>query len=204
MHDRETGSLWPQPWGECFKGPSEGKKLSEYPAIHTTYAEFKKLYPHGQLLKKPEKGEAGSPYGDYFADSEKLGMFGRLNDYERMPGKDKVFGIRHEDKQVAISLALLKRRSYTLVTGVGDPMIVTYDSITETASAFAFRGDQRASVKGLRVYSDSINAPGGRTVWNPRTGKVIRGDGSDLPVVPIMSAYWFAWLSFFPNTELIK
>jgi len=203
MHDRETESLWPQPWGECFKGASEGKKLTEYPAIHTTYSEFKKLYPHGQLLKKPERGEAGSPYSRYFADPEKLGMFGRLNNYEQMPGKDKVFGIRSGDQQVAVSLALLKRRGYTLVTGVGDPMIVTYDSTSETASALAFEGDQRASVKGLRVYSDSIIGPGGVTVWHPRTGKAIRGEGSDLPVVPTMSAYWFAWLSFFPETELV-
>lgn len=204
MHDRETGSLWPQPWGECIKGASEGKKLTEYPAIHTTYAEFKKLYPHGQLLKKPEKGEAGSPYGDYFADPDKLGMFGRLNDYERMPGKDKVFGLRRGDKQVAVSLAYLKTNGRALITGVGDPIMVTYDQSSGTVSAFAFTGNQRAAVKGLKVEGDRMTAPGGRTVWNSRTGKVIEGDGTDLPIVPMMSAYWFAWLSFYPDTELVN
>lgn len=204
MHDRETGSLWPQPWGECFKGASEGKKLTEYPAIHTTYAEFKKLYPHGQLLKKPEKGDPGSPYADYFADSEKLGMFGRLNDYEQMPGKDKVFGLRRGDKQVAVSLSYLETNGRALITGLGDPLIVTFDKNSGTASAFVFTGDQRAAVKGLKVEGDRLIAPGGRATWNSRTGKLIDGEGTDLSVVPTMSAYWFAWLTFYPDTELIN
>lgn len=204
MHDVETGSLWPQPWGECFTGASVGKKLTEYPAIHTTYAEFKKLYPHGQLLKKPEKGEPGSPYSDYFDDSEKLGMFGRLNDYERMPGKDKVFGLRRGDKQVAVSLAYLISNRRALITGVGDPIIVTYDASSETASAFVFEGNQRAAVKGLKVEGDRMIAPGGRAVWNSKTGKLVEGEGIDLSVVPTMSSYWFAWVSFFPQTELVN
>ena len=204
MHDVETGSLWPQPWGECFSGASVGKKLTEYPAIHTTYAEFKKLYPHGQLLKKPEKGEPSSHYSKYFDDSEKLGMFGRVDDYERLSGKDKVFGLRRGDKQVAISLIYLKTNGRSLITGIGDPIIVTYDASSETASAFVFEGNQRAAVKGLKVDGDRMIAPGGRTVWHSRTGKVIEGDGTNLSVVPTMSSFWFAWVSFFPNTELVK
>ncbi len=204
LHDRETGSLWPQPWGECFKGPAEVKKLTEYPSIHTTYSEFKKLYPHGKLLRKPEKGEPGSPYAKYFDDPEKLGMFGRLDNYERLRGKDKVFGIRRGVKQVAVSLDYLKANGKAMITGLGDPVVVTYDPTGETVSAFVFEGDQRALVKGLQAATGRLIAPGGGTVWCSRTGKVMEGKGRDLTIIPTMTAYWFAWLSFFQDTKLIN
>jgi len=203
MQDRETESLWPQPWGECIMGRSEGKKLSEYPAIHTSYGEFKKLFPQGQLLKKPEKGEAGSPYDGYFADPDKLGMFGRVNDYEKLKGKDKVFGIRVGVQQVAVSEAYLVEHGFALIPSLPDPVIVTYDTTGKTAAAFAFEGRQRGMIMGLKPQGDRLVGPGRRAVWSARTGKLIEGNGDDLPVAPTMSAYWFAWLSFFPSTELI-
>ena len=204
MQDVETQSLWPQPWGECIKGPSEGKKLTQFPAIHTTYAEFKKLYPKGQLLKKPEKGEAGSPYKGYFDNPNKLGMFGRVDDYERLKGKSKVFGIRTGEQQVAVAEAYLVASGFALIPSLPDPVIVTFDAKGSTVAAFAFSGKQKAAVKGLKIDGDRMIAPGGRAVWSARTGRLIEGDGVDLPVVPTMSAYWFAWLSFFPETELIR
>ncbi len=92
MQDLETGSLWSQINGECISGELEGKKLSPLPALHTTYSEFKELYPEGLLLKKPEKGESGSSYDSYFADPDKLGIFGRADNFQKLDGKDKVFG----------------------------------------------------------------------------------------------------------------
>ncbi len=204
MQDRETESLWPQPWGECIKGPSEGKKLDQFPAIHTTYAEFKKQYPNGQLLKKPEKGEAGSPYDRYFTDPDKLGIFGRANNFERLAGKDKVFGIRQGDQQVAVAEAYLIERGYAMIADLSDPVIVTYDKNSSTSAAFAFTGKQTETIKGLKVESNRIIVSDGKLVWDALTGELIDGDGENLALVPTMSAYWFAWLSFFPETELIK
>ena len=204
MQDRQTESLWPQPWGECIKGPSEGKKLDQFPAIHTTYAEFKKQYPNGQLLKKPEKGEAGSPYDQYFADPDKLGIFGRANNFERLPGKDKVFGIRRGDQQVAVAEAYLVERGYAMIANLSDPVVVTYDKNSSSAAAFAFTGKQTETIKGLKVESNRITVSDDKLVWDALTGELIKGDGENLALVPTMSAYWFAWLSFFPETELIK
>ncbi len=202
--DRETESLWPQPWGECIKGPSEGKKLEQFPAIHTTYAEFKKQYPNGQLLKKPEKGEAGSPYSQYFADPDKLGIFGRANNFERLAGKDKVFGIRQGDQQVAVAEAYLVERGYAMIADLPEPIVITDDKNSTTAAACAFTGKQTETIKGLKVDSNRIIISDGKLVWDALTGELIEGDGENLALVPTMSAYWFAWLTFFPETELIK
>ena len=55
MQDVETGSLWSQVSGKSILGENEGKELKLFNSLHTTYEEFKKLYPEGLLLKKETK-----------------------------------------------------------------------------------------------------------------------------------------------------
>lgn len=59
----------------------------------------------------------------------------------------------------------------------------------------------------MRTYEISkhkIKHPGKNITWNACTGKVLSEKGEDLVMVPIVTSYWFAWLSFFPDTGLIK
>ncbi len=169
MQDMETESLWSQPSGECIQGKMGGSTLTLFPAIHTTFAEFRKLYPDGQLLKKEEKGPHGSAYADYFDDQSKLGMFGRLDNFERLPGKALVIGLRLPDGEVAITVDYLEEHGFA---SIGEEPIVTvnYDRDSKTVSA-------RRSPSPAHSYAE--------------------------PVATI-TAYWFAWASFFPNSELIK
>lgn len=167
MQDLETESLWSQPSGECIQGSMEGKTLTLFPAIHTTYAEFKKSYPNGQLLKKEEKGEAGSHYDEYFSDSTKLGIFGRLDDFERLPGKTLVYGVRLSEGAFAVTMDYLEEHG-SAVIGKESMVTVRYDSGSKTVSATRAAG------------------------------------GEDATPVPVVTAYWFAWASFFPSSKLIK
>ena len=56
----ETKSMWSQVTGECISGTLDGRKLELFPAMHTTYDEFVKLYPDGLILGKPGRGYAVS------------------------------------------------------------------------------------------------------------------------------------------------
>ncbi|NQU28742.1 MAG: DUF3179 domain-containing protein [Candidatus Marinimicrobia bacterium] len=40
--------------------------------------------------------------------------------------------------------------------------------------------------------------------WNLLTGQPTADSGDPLSAQPLTSAFWFAWASFFPNTELVK
>ena len=93
MQDMQTQSLWSQISGECIQGKLEGTRLTLFPASQTTFAEFKRIYPNGVLLKKPEKGPEGSQYESYFADSTKMGIFGRVESFERL-GADQLCAVR--------------------------------------------------------------------------------------------------------------
>ena len=114
MQDMQTQSLWSQISGECIQGELEGTRLTLFPASQTTFAEFKKIYPDGMLLKKPEKGPEGSQYQSYFADSTKMGIFGRVESFERLGAKDVVFGIRQSGRQTAVSESYLRENGFCL------------------------------------------------------------------------------------------
>jgi len=204
MQDLETRSLWSQISGECIKGALIGKKLELYPVLHSTYEEYKRVYPNGKLLDKPEKGENGSVYNSYFSNSEKLGIFGRQDNFDELDGKDQVFGIRLGDWALAVSVDYLKRQRYFIINEDIGSAIIIFNHENKTATAFSLMGlkaKERGKIKLTDDYS-MLSVEGQR--WNATTGQLIEEDGNNLPILPITPAFWFAWISFFPETELIK
>ena len=179
MQDLETKSLWSQISGICIQGEMEGTKLKQVPSSHTTFAAFKKQYPNGKLLKKPTDSQVGSTYDSYFADKDKLGIFGRVDNFKRLAGKDKVYGIRFENSEFAVAESYLTKNGYAMIESESMRVYVTFDSASLTAAAFAL--------------PDSLKLAG-KIEINNQTATAF----------PVISAYWFAWVSFFPETELIK
>ena len=179
MQDLETKSLWSQISGECIQGEMEGSKLQQVPFSHTTFAEFKKQYPNGKLLKKTADAQAGSTYDSYYADKDKLGIFGRVDNFERLAGKDKVYGIRFDNSETAVAENYLAENGYAVVKNGSKRIYVSYDSGSHSVAAFDLPDSVKASGK-INIQEFSANS------------------------YPILSAYWFAWVSFFPETELIK
>lgn len=203
IEDIETRSLWSQVTGECISGKLEGKSLHIFPSSLTTYQEFKKQYPHGKLLAKLDKGPPRSPYDLYFADESQLGTFGRVDNFERLKGKDIVFGLRLDGKQIAISQGYLSEKQFVVLEQFSPPVVVTYDTASYSVAAFSLPA-QLADSSDLTLVDDRITLNSSRTAWNARTGQLLSGEGSNLASLPVTSAFWFAWVSFFPETELLK
>lgn len=204
MQDLETESLWSQVSGECISGPMEGSMLKQFPAIHSTYKDFKRTYPNGLLLKKPEMGEAGSPYNSYFSDNEKLGIFGRANNFTRLNGKDKVIGIRLTNREVAVSYDYLSREEFAFISDSVAPVILIFNVAGATVSAFIFDKIDNNYLTSLDISDGIISIAEGRIKWDAYSGYAISEEIENLKIKPTMTAFWFAWVSFFPETELIK
>ncbi len=101
FYDRETGSYWSQINGEALRGPMTGKRLSEVPSVVTTWADWRKMHP-STLVLVADVAPRRSPYSDYFANPEKLGVRGTKNPDERLPGKTWVWGLSNGQEAVAI------------------------------------------------------------------------------------------------------
>ena len=197
MLDKESGSLWSQISGECIKGPKEGTKLQLFKSNHTTVADFKKQYPNGVLLKKTEKGSEGSVYKKYFESPERFGVFGRLYEFDRIPQKTYVYGIRLADKEISVTKDYLTKNNYFIFSEETYKAIMVFDSATESIATFYINAQNEYKVNGNLIIS-------GEKSWNAFTGQSLDNNGKSLEPIPTITAYCFAWFNFFPNTELIN
>ena len=203
MQDIETNSLWSQVSGKAIQGEEEGKELRLFNAQHSTYGEFKRLYPNGILLRKDIKGDAGSNYNKYFQSNDKLGIFGRVDNFKRLKGKDIVYGIRLADGEVAFSKELLIKNGFSIYLVSDFAIIITYNSHAKSVAAF------KISKPSSEIYvenNDIVFKTHGNTKdrWDAQTGNSKNPGNKDLEPFPVVTSYWFAWASFFPGSELIK
>ena len=104
---QETETLWSHFNAEAIHGPLQGTKLKPYPAIHTTWGQWKRLYPDSQVLSKRSSfGRTEGQYDvyeGYNADPDSLGIFGTRNPDSTLPGKEYVFGLTLQEGRIRIS-----------------------------------------------------------------------------------------------------
>lgn len=128
-------------------------------------------------------GDASSHYKRYMEDSTKFGIFNRADTFDKLGGKKLVFGIRHGEKIIAVSKDYLTKNAYYAFKSGGSTILVVYDKDTETINAY----ETNYKLKDGKIL-DKINQ------MNLKKFKSI----------PVVTAYWFAWISFFSDTELIN
>lgn len=201
MVDRETNTFWSQVTGRAIDGPHRGAQLEKLEAIETSWEKWRKAHPETQLLKKSEE-VLSSHYQSYFDDPEKMGLFRAQWLAERMPGKALVYGAAQGAHAVAVTGKAL------------DGQLVTAD-LRDTPLVFA-----RARDGGVRAFVASIEGEKLGFVRNPKTGEVRDAGGSvwdldsgrctsgprsglRLESVAVTPVYWFAWSSFYPNTQVV-
>lgn len=206
MLDRETGTLWTQVDGKALRGPLLGSRLSEIPAVQTTWKAWKKLYPDTLVLRKPGP-LSGSNYSAYFRDPSKRGLFGTRGD-ERLAGKDKIVGVHEGTDAVAIPESLLQKKAVVQFRLADKPVVVMYAPEAETPGVY------RPVVEG-KTLSFRVRQVGGQTqiedvgtgsVWSALEGKAVNGPlaGKHLERVPYLHSFWYAWSAYRPETRIVS
>jgi hypothetical protein len=123
MYDRSTQSLWSQINGTAVAGPMKGRRLNELPSELTTWGEWKRRHPDTLVLSKPPL--SGSPYDDYFADPERIGVRGSTSPDPRLPGKELVIGLERNGRFAAIPLSVVEKRGVVKAEAFGIPLVIT-------------------------------------------------------------------------------
>jgi hypothetical protein len=205
MYDRETGTYWSQVNATAIDGPHQGDTLREIPSMVTTWGEWRRLHPGTLVLEKPPLD--GSPYESYYSSEEAYGVFGRANPDDRLPGKDLVIGVQEAGVTAAVSLSRLREAG--VINGfVGETPVAWVAVSGPGAAAFERRLDG--------IVLDLAFNPAGRLVsggegagvseFDLATGEAISGPlaGRTLRRLPARRAYWYSWVSFHPDTVLLK
>jgi len=115
-----------------------------------------------------------------------------------------VFGLRLDGEEVAVTEEYLQQKGFAIISTATGSVIVTYDSKSKTAVAFSAAEFDKTVLDSLKVDGNSVSLPDYGLSWEAFTGKAITGETKDLQQVPVITAFWFAWVSFFPGTELVK
>src|SRR3990172_3703545 len=181
MYDRETNSLWSHVTGTAVKGKLTGRRLRLYPAIHTTWTEWKQLYPDSLVLdKRTGLGLEGTRnvYEPYFANPNQLGIFGTENPDKSLPGKEFVIGLTLDTVATAYPYRHLSRQPLVNDVVAGQPLVVVFSASSATGVVFWRKVAGRTlNFTNLRREQGELLMDDAetRSTWRDLSGEAIRG-----------------------------
>ena len=213
MFDRSTESLWPQLLLSAGCGPERGTALKRVPLVETTWGEWQAAHPTTTIVTTNtgfQRSYGAYPYGNYDVPTNSALLFPSSPFSAARPPKELVLGVHQGQASVAYPFGVLAKGGP--VTAVNDtisgrPILVTFDSSSETARGF----DRRANgeVLEFRVsQSDSTRLEDLQTgsLWTA-AGTAVEGPLSRTQLLLLEDAYtlfWFAWSVFRPDTRLFE
>jgi len=204
MEDKESGSLWSHITGKALEGPMQGQHLTIIPSVQTTWSLWVKQHPDTKVLRK---GSAirSSRYESYFKDPQRIGIFRANWLTKQMPGKSIVYGINRGPHALAFTEGKLEREMLVNVTVGDDPLVVLRASDGGVRSFLSRIKKQTLHFHQTKKSSVIKDAETG-SQWDLIRGKCLSGtlQGSRLDEVVVNVAFWFAWSTFYPNTEVLQ
>ena len=164
MYDRQTESLWVHVTGEAAHGPLKGKRLEFMPSTVTTWANWKKSYPHTRVLPGYRRGGfMGTYVGPFQSDILGLAVVVKL--------KAKLY-----------PYTALGRRNVVNDEFNGAKVVVYYSPDDATATAWRRELDGRVLTF---AQSDREDAQGNALLRDKETGSLwswLRGEAVDGPL----------------------
>jgi hypothetical protein len=211
MYDRETDSRWPQILGQAIVGPSRGHRLEEVPLEWTTWERWRRAHPETVVLST-ETGHlrtyGDDPYGSYtplggYYEPDSSLLFPVMREDGRFAKKEVFIGAKVGGARLAVRKETLRRRGAVRARIGGVPVAVLYDAALGEARAFLARARGRElnfERSGENGYVDRET----RSSWGA-SGRAFRGPLARTRLRRLISydVMWFAWVAFFPQTEVV-
>ncbi len=223
MYDRRDNStLYPQLLFTGIEGPRLGERLEQIPVTETTWATWKTLYPDTQVVAGGTYST--SRYVRYPYVSSRLGDYRTSNSYllfslDPALGnnsnvfstiyevKDRVLGVRINERSKAYHFNSMGEQIVINDLVGGEEIVVLRDRAADLTLSYSRVVDGRTL--GFEIETE-IDGPffGLRdvetgTLWDI-SGRAFEGElaGQQLRQIPAYSSMWFAWVSFWQDTEV--
>jgi hypothetical protein len=209
--DLETGSSWQQATGEAIDGPLKGTRLRLYPVVRTTWAEWRKRYPHTLVLKPlPGYAERMPNRSRRIKDVTRTAPDGAPNGTltldARLPARETVAGLEVGRDTVAYPFSQLRIARVVNDRVGGLPIVIVHQPSSDTTTAFEARA--KGKVLTFQAANDDASAiidRETRSTWNAY-GLAIDGSmkGAQLEQVILIPQFWFAWSQFRPGSRIFS
>ncbi len=220
MYDLNDDQIrYPQMTHTGISGVRAGWVLNTPPFVETTWRYWKQLHPDTFVISSNTPGAYDAseynlyPYGMY-RDPEsapKFQVFPRLED-NPLAGlfspKEMTFGVRFIEKPKAYPASALGDEAVINDTLAGSNIVVVWYGVEKMAVAFSRDYGQQTLVfertsSLSQTYPFMLRDRETLTTWDLK-GRAISGPLKDsvLQQIPGHSAFWFAWITFWQDTEV--
>ena len=216
MYDLQTESLWLQIPAAAALGELKGSNLRVVPSQISSFADFTASYPDGTVLARPrDTPYASTPYPGYDSRSGPYeGFFGARLD-GRLPAMMRVVGVSTGGVMRAFPYATLSTRGNPAVVdegsfvvfwggGARSPLntsLIADGRVVGSSGVFV----PRARGRTLQFFVDGsvIRDRETASTWS-LDGRALSGPlkGAELPEVPHLDTFWFAWAAFHRATAI--
>jgi len=207
LYDRETKSLWSQMLQQSINGRQISVKPEKLTAIETTWQTWKTMYPDTQVLSEDtgfSRNYQRFPYGSYRTDNAVY--FPVDNQDSRLHRKSRVLGYKTDTVNKVYQVSRFSETIEVINETLDEiPLVVIGSSSQNFAVAF-----KRQLLDGtditLTAVEDSLPIVMEDELGNQWDvfGNAVSGPntGEQLGVTNSFIAYWFAWVAFFPNSDI--
>ena len=207
--DVETGSSWQQATGEAIDGPLKGTRLTLYPVVRTTWAEWRKGYPRTMVLKPlPGYAERMPARSRRIKDVTRAGPEGAPNGAltldTRLPARETVAGLEVGRDSVAYPFSALRIARVVNDRVGGLPIVIVHQPSSDTTTAFEARAKGKViTFQAANDDASSVIDLETRSTWNAY-GLCLEGPlkGTQLKLVILVPQFWFAWSQFRQRTRV--
>ena len=207
--DLETGTSWQQATGEAIDGPLRGTRLTLYPVVRTTWAEWRKRYPHTMVLKPLPGYEERMPNRSTRIKAvTRLGPEGAPNGAlaldKRLPARETVAGLEVGGETVAYPFSELRIARVVNDRIGGLPIVIVHQPSSDTTTAFDARGKGKVlTFQAANDDASSVTDLETRSTWNAY-GLCLEGPlkGTQLKQLILVPQFWFAWSQFHQGTRV--
>jgi len=217
MYDRRDGNtLYPQIAHKAVEGSRKGETLTLLPVVETTWDTWQKLHPDTRVVEVGTYSlarYASYPYGDYrtndsyflFTLDTPLGA--NSNQFTgQLRAKERVLGVRLDGETKAYPLAAMGARSLINDRVGGVDISVLWDQQSYLAVPYAREVNGRSLTFDVDLgagFPFGMRDRETDTVWDAN-GLALEGElaGVQLTQIPAHSSMWFAWVTFWQNTDV--
>jgi hypothetical protein len=220
MYDRTTESLWQQFSGEALVGDLTGETLTIIPSQLISFEQFRESYPDAEILSRNtghRRNYGENPYAGY-DDINNSPFLLRKNVPGEISPMEKVVGVRTENSVKGYTYSVTSKNRVFHDTVGGEPIVIFH--LDGMASAMDNREIHRSRDDGATgVFSPIIDGEelefefrdgtiydlSTDSEWNI-SGRAISGPlaGQQLNTKVFGDYFAFAWLVFYPDTEMVK
>lgn len=220
MYDRQTESLWPQLTGQASIGVLTGEQLEAIPMGTVAWGDFRRAYPSALVLSRDtgfDRPYGENPYVGYDDPDGDLLFELPADPDSRLPVKERVVGVSDGSHSVAVVRRSLVSASPAELQ-VGDRELVLWHKPGQASALDADTVAGGADIGSVGVFVPVVDGqrlhfePAADGFWDTETGtrwnilgQATAGPlkGSQLRPYRHLDTFWFAWVTFHPDTELV-